>query len=128
MSIKKVYLKTRPVCKVTFRLSMAEALGANSIYLVGEFNNWSETKSPMTPLKKGGFVLRRAATTTLQVNVGRICNQACRHCHLEAGPRREEIMSLETMDAVASYAARGGFESIDITALSPVHQFLRLIL
>jgi 1,4-alpha-glucan branching enzyme len=57
LSIKKVYLKTRPVCKVTFRLSMAEALGADSIYLVGEFNNWSETKSPMTPLKKGGFVL-----------------------------------------------------------------------
>jgi 1,4-alpha-glucan branching enzyme len=57
LSIKKSYLKTRPVCKVTFRLSEKEALDATTIFLVGEFNNWSKTQTPMTPLKKGGFVV-----------------------------------------------------------------------
>jgi radical SAM/Cys-rich protein len=70
-------------------------------------------------LKQNGFVLRRDATLTHQVNVGRIFNQACRHCHLEAGPLRREIMSRRTMDAVASYAARGRFACIDITGGAP---------
>lgn len=70
-------------------------------------------------LKKNGFVLRRAATSTLQVNVGRICNLSCRHCHLEAGPRRPEIMSRQTMEAVVSYASRASFACIDITGGAP---------
>ncbi len=37
--------------------------------------------------------LVRGAVTTLQVNVGKLCNQACHHCHVEAGPKRTEIMS-----------------------------------
>lgn len=57
MSIKKHFLKTRPVCKVTFRLSAQEALDVKSIFLVGEFNDWNKTKTPMKPLKKGGFVM-----------------------------------------------------------------------
>ena len=65
LSIKKVYLKTRPVCKVTFRVSVEEALGATAIFLVGEFNNWSKTSASMKPLKKGGFVL------TLDLDTGR---------------------------------------------------------
>jgi len=56
LSIKKQYLKTRPVCKVTFRLSSKEARDAKCVFLVGEFNNWNETATPMKPLKKGGFV------------------------------------------------------------------------
>ena len=56
MSIKKQYLKTRPVCKVTFRLSCKETRDVKNVFLVGEFNNWNETATPMKPLKKGGFV------------------------------------------------------------------------
>ncbi len=41
--------------------------------------------------------LRRAALTTLQINVGKMCNLACHHCHVEAGPGRTEIMTWETM-------------------------------
>lgn len=57
MSIKKQFLKTRPVCKVTFRIEQdkAEALGAESVYLVGDFNDWDETETPMKHLKKGDF-------------------------------------------------------------------------
>ena len=35
----------------------------------------------------------------LQINVGRLCNLACRHCHMEAGPHRTEVMSREVMEA-----------------------------
>jgi 1,4-alpha-glucan branching enzyme len=65
LSIKKHYLKTRPVCKVTFRLSAEEALDAHSIFLVGEFNDWNKTQTPMKPLKNGGFVV------TLDLETGR---------------------------------------------------------
>ena len=62
-----------------------------------------------------GISLVRGRAATLQVNVGRLCNQACRHCHLDAGPGRTEVMEAETMTAVAAFARRGGFSSIDVT-------------
>jgi radical SAM/Cys-rich protein len=70
-------------------------------------------------LARGGVVLRRAETTTLQVNVGFLCNQSCRHCHLSAGPGRTEVMSRETMSAVVAFAGRGAFSGIDVTGGAP---------
>ncbi|MDH4267354.1 MAG: hypothetical protein OEW45_17110, partial [Deltaproteobacteria bacterium] len=64
-------------------------------------------------LARHGLELHRGATHTLQVNVGLRCNQSCRHCHLEAGPDRNEVMSWETVDEVAGFARRGCFEVID---------------
>ena len=64
-------------------------------------------------------ILRRDRTHTLQVNVGLRCNQNCKHCHLEAGPERTENMQLDTAKDVLAYAARGAFESIDITGGAP---------
>lgn len=56
MSIKKQYLKTRPVCKVTFRVSKEAAQDAQSIILAGDFNDWDTTQAiPMSPLKSGEF-------------------------------------------------------------------------
>ena len=63
--------------------------------------------------------LRRGATTTLQINVGLRCNQGCHHCHLEAGPHREEMMSWGTAQEVIRFAGRGAFETIDLTGGSP---------
>lgn len=63
--------------------------------------------------------LTRAKTTTLQVNVGRLCDLACRHCHLDAGPGRSEVMNVETMQAVIGFAARNRFATIDITGGAP---------
>ena len=70
-------------------------------------------------LCKHGLKLNRGRTTTLQVNVGFLCNQLCRHCHLSAGPGREENMTAETVDEVVAYARRGGFETVDITGGAP---------
>ncbi len=70
-------------------------------------------------LARQGLALTRAQTTTLQVNVGRLCNLACRHCHLEAGPERTEVMTRETMAQVIAAAERFSFASIDITGGAP---------
>lgn len=70
-------------------------------------------------LSKHGLTLDRKHTTTLQLNVGLLCNQRCRHCHLSAGPDRKESMDLETVAEVVAYAQRGHFETIDITGGSP---------
>ncbi len=55
MSIIKKYLKTRPVCKVTLRVSKEAAYGAQAIYAVGDFNEWATDATPMKALKSGEF-------------------------------------------------------------------------
>lgn len=70
-------------------------------------------------LQKHGLSLHHDVTETLQVNVGKLCNLACRHCHHEAGPECSEVMSRENMSEVISYVRRTGFKTIDITGGSP---------
>jgi len=65
MSLKKSYLKSKPVCKVTFRLNSEEAKAASSVKLVGEFNDWDDSVSPMKKLKSGDF------TQTIDLEVGK---------------------------------------------------------
>jgi radical SAM/Cys-rich protein len=70
-------------------------------------------------LENHGLELKRAAGTVLQVNVGFKCNLACRHCHLEAGPARQELMDRRTVESVIACAERFPFEAIDITGGAP---------
>lgn len=70
-------------------------------------------------LAKNRLTLERGSTQTLQVNVGYLCNMACRHCHLEAGAARSEVMSRATMAAVIAFAGRVPFQVIDITGGAP---------
>jgi radical SAM/Cys-rich protein len=70
-------------------------------------------------LANHGLELKRGKTETLQVNVGLGCNQTCRHCHLEAGPHRTELMTLETMGLVAEFAEKSRFQVIDVTGGAP---------
>ena len=70
-------------------------------------------------LERHGLSLLRGEIATLQVNTGYLCNLRCRHCHLEAGPGRKEIMSRETMAEVISFARRFPFRVIDITGGAP---------
>lgn len=55
MSLKKQYLKTKNVCKVTFRLPKAAVAKAKTVHIVGEFNRWSTVETPMKRLKSGEF-------------------------------------------------------------------------
>lgn len=73
-------------------------------------------------LRRQGRRLERRRVTTLQVNVGRVCNQACHHCHVEAGPNRTEAMERETVDRIVSLLARpgaDGIHTVDITGGAP---------
>jgi sulfatase maturation enzyme AslB (radical SAM superfamily) len=88
-----------------------------------DMNEWSDAGStkrakekaqigvePFSSMLAGrGLHLLRGETTVLQVNMGLLCNQACRHCHLEAGPNRKEMMDLETCNAVIAFAGRNRF-------------------
>jgi len=71
MPISKNSLKTRPVCKVKFQLSEAEAHGASVMYLVGDFNKWDDTSHPMKKTKDGGFSLE------IELPLGQDCQ--CRY-------------------------------------------------
>jgi len=63
--------------------------------------------------------LRAKGISTLQVNIGYRCNLACKHCHIEAGPARTEIMDRETVDAVLHALAHSGIATLDITGGAP---------
>ncbi|MCG6865253.1 MAG: arsenosugar biosynthesis radical SAM protein ArsS [Thiogranum sp.] len=63
--------------------------------------------------------LRRAPLTTLQVNLGYRCNQACLHCHVNAGPTRKEQMQLETVEAVIEVLRAPQLSTLDITGGAP---------
>lgn len=63
--------------------------------------------------------LRRQRLETLQVNLGYICNQQCVHCHVNAGPRRSESMSVETVDQVLRFLAASTATTLDITGGAP---------
>jgi radical SAM/Cys-rich protein len=66
-----------------------------------------------------GRRLSRRVLDTLQVNMGRYCNQACIHCHVESGPTRTEMMSRETVDAVLRFLAGTSIPTVDITGGAP---------
>ncbi len=63
--------------------------------------------------------LRRGRLETLQVNLGYRCNQSCVHCHVNAGPRRTEMMSEATLDAVLEFLGTGSVRTLDLTGGAP---------
>ncbi len=71
-------------------------------------------------IERGRSRLRRAQITTLQVNVGKRCDLACHHCHVEAGPKRTEAMDERLADQVlAVLAANPLVETLDLTGGAP---------
>ena len=72
-------------------------------------------------LRESGVAeLLRAETTTLQVNVGKLCNQACHHCHVDAGPKRTEVMNVEIARRVMQLLAISeSIATVDITGGAP---------
>ncbi len=76
-------------------------------------NRFSET------LTAHSLALRRSKTEVLQVNVGKLCNLTCMHCHVNAGPKRKEIMTRGTVDRVIDWFARTEIPTIDLTGGAP---------
>jgi radical SAM/Cys-rich protein len=63
--------------------------------------------------------INRGRLETLQVNLGYQCNQTCKHCHVNAGPSRTEMMERETIDEVLRFIDRQRIRSIDLTGGAP---------
>ena len=64
MSLKKQFLKSKPVCKVTFTVDASLIEGAKEVAILGEFNNWDPSEFTMRKLKDGSF------TKTIELEVG----------------------------------------------------------
>lgn len=67
----------------------------------------------------GLFPLTATGISVLQINVGKLCNQTCRHCHVEAGPDRKEIMTAETAELCLRMLEKTAIPTFDITGGAP---------
>ena len=71
-------------------------------------------------LTKAGYEsLKPARIEILQVNVGKLCNQTCAHCHVDAGPDRKEVMTIELLQKCLEVIERYAIPSVDITGGAP---------
>ncbi len=71
-------------------------------------------------LRKHGAELTRRQPETLQVNLGRLCNQACIHCHVGAGPQRKEVMERKTIDRILDLLSSASYiQTVDLTGGAP---------
>ena len=67
----------------------------------------------------GLFPLTATGISVFQINVGKLCNQTCRHCHVEAGPDRKERMTRETAELCIKAIAKTNIPTVDITGGAP---------
>ena len=65
------------------------------------------------------FPLSTKTLEIFQINVGKMCNQVCKHCHVDAGPDRKEIMTRETMQLCLNAIEKSGAHTVDITGGAP---------
>jgi radical SAM/Cys-rich protein len=71
-------------------------------------------------LKREGLEVRRLPLEILQINVGKLCDLACLHCHVEAGPNRKEIMERRTAERILELLAKSpGIHTVDLTGGAP---------
>ncbi|MBC6699569.1 arsenosugar biosynthesis radical SAM (seleno)protein ArsS [Hymenobacter sp. BT190] len=71
-------------------------------------------------LRETGLLpLRPTSLRVMQINVGKMCNQVCKHCHVDAGPDRTEIMTRETMQECLAALAQSDIQVVDLTGGAP---------
>jgi radical SAM/Cys-rich protein len=74
---------------------------------------------PFASMVPSALLETRGRLSTLQINLGRLCNLSCKHCHLEAGPERKEVMSGPVLDACLRFLQEQDFAVVDITGGAP---------
>ncbi len=70
-------------------------------------------------LNSHALELKHARPNELQINLGKLCNLACHHCHVDAGPKRTEIMTWPVMQKILAWAEHAGIEKADLTGGAP---------
>lgn len=105
-------------------LKSSKSALAEAAYQLKVLSTQSPLKSPVPAfegkLKQAGlFPLKPTGIEIFQVNVGKMCNQTCKHCHVDAGPDRKEIMTRETMQQCLEILAAHDIPVVDITGGAP---------
>ncbi len=77
------------------------------------------TASFPATLQRHGLTLRRGATEILQINTGKLCNLTCIHCHVNAGPKRKEVITRATIDRILDWLAGTDIHTVDLTGGAP---------
>lgn len=70
-------------------------------------------------LAANNLSLQHEQPEELQINLGKLCNLACHHCHVDAGPKRTEIMTWATMQKILAWAEQAGIKRVDLTGGAP---------
>ncbi|MEN8956381.1 MAG: radical SAM protein, partial [Flavobacteriales bacterium] len=79
-----------------------------------------ELESFSTKLKQSNlFPLTPTNLDIFQINMGKMCNQVCSHCHVDAGPDRKEIMTKETLQQCLDAIEKSGIKTVDLTGGAP---------
>lgn len=96
------------------RLSRSEQLE-----ILKEFNGYpiERFEEKLEPI--GLAPLKPTQLDIFQINLGKMCNQVCKHCHVDAGPHRKEIMSRETMELALDAIQKSGAHTVDLTGGAP---------
>ena len=81
-------------------------------------------------LAQHALPLTRSRPRVLQINLGKLCNLTCVHCHVNAGPHRTEIMRSDCVDHILDWLAHSSIESLDLTGGTPemIPDFRRLVI
>lgn len=69
--------------------------------------------------QQGLFPLTTNKLEIFQINIGKMCNQVCKHCHVDAGPDRKEIMTRDTMQLCLDAIVKSGSHTVDLTGGAP---------
>jgi len=86
----------------------------NGLFKEGKFPTFKKKLEPV-----GHFPLKPTKLEVFQVNIGYMCNQVCKHCHVDAGPDRREIMTRETMQQCLDVLHQTKITTLDITGGAP---------
>ena len=108
--MKSLHAQQHPLADTDYQLTVlnpAEATGAQLPAFAARLR-----ETGLLPLQPTGI-------SVMQINVGKMCNQTCRHCHVDAGPDRTEIMTRETMQLCLTALAQSDIQVVDLTGGAP---------
>ncbi|MFA0963421.1 arsenosugar biosynthesis radical SAM (seleno)protein ArsS [Roseivirga sp. BDSF3-8] len=94
-------------------------LYADTAAQIEKLNEGSFTKFTRKLEESGLENMRPTGIDIMQINVGKMCNQTCKHCHVDAGPDREEIMTRKTMELCLDILKKYDIPTVDLTGGAP---------
>ncbi|UPL51196.1 arsenosugar biosynthesis radical SAM (seleno)protein ArsS [Hymenobacter sublimis] len=108
--MKSLLARHAPLADTAYQLTVLTQAEAEGAHLPSFAHKLQQ--SGLLPLLPTGL-------SVMQINVGKMCNQVCKHCHVDAGPDRTEIMTRATMQLCLDALARTDIATVDLTGGAP---------